>query len=98
MLDPLYMVYINSHDIYFTIPLMSTRHKMGKASKYKSMKERKKATEYFRKHRPSRTCTTVNAKLLKVMLDEIKIRHQNGKYSTDMRMLHHLANGNIEWL
>ena len=69
MLDALYIVYINSHDIYFAIPLMSTRStiqtlpktfKMGKASKYKSKKERKKATEYLRKHRPSRTCMTVN--------------------------------------
>ena len=93
MLDALYMVYINSHDIYFAIPLMSTRStiqtlpktfKMGKPSKYKSMKEREKATEYLRKHRPSRTSTTVNAKLPKVMLDEIKIRRQNGKYSTDI--------------
>ena len=57
---------------------------MGKASKYKSMKERKKATEYLRKHRPSRACTTVNAKLLKVKLDGIEIRRQNGKYSTDI--------------
>ena len=67
-----------------TIQTLPKTFKKGKASKYKSVKERNKATEYLRKHRPSRTCTTVNAKLLKVMLDEIKIRRQNGKYSTDI--------------
>ena len=56
--------------------------------------ERKgKATEYLRKHRPSSTCMTVNAKLLNVMLDEIKIRRQMENTVQTSRMLHYLANG-----